>query len=337
MDNKVVSVIVPVYNAEKYIDRCISSIVNQSYKTMEIILVNDGSDDHTLEKCNEWKRKDKRVKVISYELNRGVSSARNKGIEYAGGEYVAFVDSDDFVEKDFIAFMAGAMEYADLAICGYSRAGKTSKKYVIDINDPFISREFFYYHALCTGMIQAYCCNKMFRTEIIRQNGLLFHENVYIGEDMVFLLEYMEYSKKSFYISIPLYHYYKNPDSAFQKVYSGGKLSYREKSCLKALDCIQSLNCFHEKKIKSMISYRIIKTSVWLLLQMILSSEKDENIFKLIKVNCRKNYFRALLVPMHFQPEVFAGAGIAVSPHLVYIFGTKVLKNNKKILNKYLQ
>ncbi len=97
----IISIIVPIYNTRRYIDKCVESIVNQTYKNIEIILVDDGSTDGSDKKCDEWKEKDKRIKVIHKE-NEGASSARNVGIENAKGKYIAFIDSDDYIDLDII-------------------------------------------------------------------------------------------------------------------------------------------------------------------------------------------------------------------------------------------
>ena len=99
-----VSVIVPIYNSGKYLDKCIDSIVNQTYKNLEIILVDDGSTDNAPEICDEWAKKDERIKVIHQE-NGGVSKARNVGLDNVTGEYISFVDSDDYVVRNYIDFL----------------------------------------------------------------------------------------------------------------------------------------------------------------------------------------------------------------------------------------
>ena len=104
-----ISVIVPVYNVEKYLDKCVQSIVNQTYKNLEIILVDDGSTDHCPALCDEWAKKDERIQVI-HKKNGGLSSARNTAIDVISGEYVIFVDSDDWIDLDMIASM---LEFAE--------------------------------------------------------------------------------------------------------------------------------------------------------------------------------------------------------------------------------
>ena len=101
MKKELITIVIPVYKVEKYIDRCIKSVINQTYKNLEIILVDDGSPDNCPKICDEYAEKDKRIKVI-HKKNGGLSDARNVGIEAAKGKYISFIDSDDWIEKDFI-------------------------------------------------------------------------------------------------------------------------------------------------------------------------------------------------------------------------------------------
>lgn len=116
-----VSVIVPVYNVENYLDRCVSSIVNQTYSNIEIILIDDGSTDSSAEICDIWCKNNSSIRVIHKE-NGGLSSARNIGIETANGKYILFVDSDDWLHRDMIRVMAEKMEKADIVCCGMIQA-----------------------------------------------------------------------------------------------------------------------------------------------------------------------------------------------------------------------
>ena len=101
---KKISIIIPVYNVEKYLSRCLESVINQSYKNIEIIIVNDGSTDNSFDICNKYKKKDKRVILID-QNNQGLSGARNTGLKHATGEYICFIDSDDYVEKDYVEYL----------------------------------------------------------------------------------------------------------------------------------------------------------------------------------------------------------------------------------------
>lgn len=116
-----ISVIIPVYNVETYLDRCVQSVVNQEYSILDIILVDDGSTDSSGRKCDEWSAKDNRIRVI-HKKNGGLSSARNCGIEAAAGEYFAFVDSDDWIHKSMIRSMVHYIDCADVVCCGLLHA-----------------------------------------------------------------------------------------------------------------------------------------------------------------------------------------------------------------------
>ena len=113
-----ISVVVPVYNVENYLNECIESILQQTYHELEVILVDDGSTDRSGELCEEWKKKDKRIHVI-HQSNQGLSEARNRGLENITGKYVAFVDSDDILHPQMYEHLADALqaEQADVAIC----------------------------------------------------------------------------------------------------------------------------------------------------------------------------------------------------------------------------
>ena len=125
-ESKLISVIVPIYNVEKYLDRCIESVVRQKYRNLEIILVDDGSIDSSAQIADAWEKKDSRIKVI-HKVNGGLSSARNVGIEVSSGEYLAFVDSDDWIHPDMIKVLAKKACNADIVCCGMIHASDTNE------------------------------------------------------------------------------------------------------------------------------------------------------------------------------------------------------------------
>lgn len=336
MIDKLVSVIIPVYNVNKYIDKCISSIVSQSYTNIEIILIDDNSNDGTVDKCIQWQKKDIRIKVVSSDKNMGVSYERNRGISLACGEYIVFVDSDDYVEKDYIKLLLNNIDKADIVCCGYIRISDEKKSIVLEENG-LISRESFFFNSLCTGIIHSSCWNKMFKTAIIRENNLWFKTDIAVGEDMEFLIRYLKKCSKYYYISKPLYYYRKNNQSVLQKVYHGEKISPTVLSCLKTIDYIKADTDSENKMIKQFVSFRIIRTCVWLMLQMIISNYKNKDIFSEVRSKIIKNYISSLKPSLGLRPEKVVALGILFSPSLVFIMGRFFFKFNNKIINRYLQ
>lgn len=200
-----ISIIIPVYNAEKYINRCIKSIVNQSYQELEIIVVNDGSTDNSLSICTTLAMQDNRIKVISQE-NGGVSKARNTGIRFAKGEYVMFLDSDDYMLPDMCKTMLDVLQgkHVDCVICGIQEpeCGLWCPQRSIDYSTLVdFKRDFIY--QLNTELLSP-CWNKIFKRQLITN---LFNDNISFGEDLIFDLEYLNNCTCLSFITTPLvYH-----------------------------------------------------------------------------------------------------------------------------------
>ena len=160
MDNYLVSIIVPIYNVEKYLDRCIQSILNQSYENLEIILVDDGSPDRSSEICDEYRKSDQRIKVVHKE-NGGLSDARNAGLILAKGKYIIFLDSDDYIEHTMVEDAVTVLEKndSDIVIWGYYADFVDEDENLISskIINPCISGDFlksdFYEVTIPTGFI----------------------------------------------------------------------------------------------------------------------------------------------------------------------------------------
>lgn len=166
-----VSVVVPVYNAEKYVQQCIRSILNQSYSNFEIILVDDGSSDSSVSICQELAKEDTRIKYY-YQPNNGVTSARKKGVELSSGEYVTFVDADDTIEKDFLKILVDKInEGFDMVICG------ASLEYEID-GDTFIS-------AILESKLPVTIWGRLIKKEILSSEVFNISRDLPIGEDVV--------------------------------------------------------------------------------------------------------------------------------------------------------
>ncbi|WP_051567052.1 glycosyltransferase family 2 protein [Priestia flexa] len=208
--NGLVSIIIPVYNAEICLARCIKSIQNQTYKNIEIILINDGSTDGSGDICEEISNEDNRVKVFNIK-NSGPSVARNLGIRVASGEYIQFIDSDDFIEKDMVEKLVEQMKNeTDLVICGSYFVNSKLKKteHIPPIEGLFSKEEFLRnFGALYEKSLINPNWNKFYRLENLKKYKIQFIESISIGEDMLFNLSYIKICKKVKIIQNPLYNY----------------------------------------------------------------------------------------------------------------------------------
>lgn len=217
------SVVVPVYNAENTIERCVESIIANNMDNIEIILIDDCSKDSSLEKCNAIAEKYKQIVVIHHDTNKGVSYARNTGIYAAKGKYTLFVDSDDWIDSLYCnTFDRYISENPDsFLICGYVNHdekynGRTDIIGWNDIGEYKVSNIKTELEVLYRSNLLQQLWNKLFITEIIQNNKLKFDESISIGEDFRFILEYIRVSKinKVVLINKPLYHYMRDQEGS---------------------------------------------------------------------------------------------------------------------------
>lgn len=191
----IISVIVPIYNAAPFLDKCIQSILNQSFEDFELLLINDGSKDNSGAICDGYAQKDKRVKVF-HQANAGVSAARNKGLDNAQGEWVAFVDADDWVENDYLKnlYLSTTLNNSDFVISNIKSIYKSSRKNnkLFDISElktktSFTPDDFQLDNKF---ILENYPVAKLFKKKIIQSYGLCFNPELRMGEDFLFVLQY---------------------------------------------------------------------------------------------------------------------------------------------------
>lgn len=267
-----VSVIVPIYNVAKYLDRSIKSILNQTLNDIEIILIDDGSTDESLSICNNYKKKDSRIKVYS-KKNGGVSSARNLGIKKAKGTYLAFVDPDDWIENEMyesLYFLSEKKE-TDITICDYmvEQRGEKSKKKINYEKDTFDRSDIMKY--LIPNMIgqesfkgtgsniMGSVCRLIVRREFILNNNVKFREDISLMEDLIFCIVIFMQVEKISYVKSSYYHYMKNENSALS--------SYRENTIFERIKVNEILNkIFKSHGVKNLyekrMRYRYMKMAI---------------------------------------------------------------------------
>lgn len=219
-----ISVIVPVYNAEKFLDKCIEGVVNQSYKSLELILIDDGSTDSSKMICDQYGLADNRIKVIS-QKNSGPSAARNSGIRHATGDFVFFLDADDFIEKNTLEILvAKYTQYQpDLVMANFCKLEDNGK--IINQSVSFHPDDGPYEHRIKelskidtlayvrhflkhpSNHLISYCWARLYKLSIIKDNNIFSNEDMRLFEDLVFNLEYLKHTNKTVFVNESLYIY----------------------------------------------------------------------------------------------------------------------------------
>ena len=250
-----ISIIIPVYNASKYLKKCIDSIVNQTYKNIEIICVNDGSSDDSLEILKKYKEKDDRIIIIDKE-NAGVCAARNDGIKSSTGNYITFVDSDDWLELDTIETLYKTLinEKVDVVRGNYYKNYNYDKSNnigeVLDFNKTklYTSDNTFgekVIDRLIDGRIQGYVVLLLIKREYVLATSL-FIEELKFMEDMVFYVDLLNNVESIYFLDKPLYHYYINSSSCTQSKEYYSRNMYNIEKVNKHLKRILSNSKFYD-------------------------------------------------------------------------------------------
>lgn len=216
MKNSKVSIIVPVYKVENYLNKCIQSITDQTYKNLEIILVDDGSPDNCPQLCDNWAKQDSRIKVIHIN-NSGVAAARNAGLKVATGEYIGFVDSDDWIDKDMYEFLLNYMcDGIDIVRCSYRKIEQDiPEEFCNDGKKETLNSDEFLVKLFTNNILNSNCWCKLYRRSII--GDIKFPENIKIGEDHYFNYLIAKNADKIFTVNESKYNYLIRSSSVTNK------------------------------------------------------------------------------------------------------------------------
>lgn len=217
-----VSVIIPVYNTEEFLQRCVDSVLQQSMKDFELILVDDGSRDSSGQLCDLFAQRDGRVRSI-HQSNQGAAAARNTGMAAARGQYITFIDSDDFVPANYLEqLLITAEDGCDLAVCPLQRPEDPGKLPEDDIRVDFRHPE----HKEAFGKLFASYvlhgpCTKLYKRALLEKNNVRFQTDLVQGEDCVFVFTYLRFCHTLRYRTSPVYYYYNNVQSVTHRVRKG--------------------------------------------------------------------------------------------------------------------
>ena len=228
MEKSLVSIIVPIFNVEAYLDRCVENLVNQTYKNLEIILVDDGSPDGCPHKCEDWARKDSRIKVIHKE-NGGLSDARNAGMNIATGEYISFIDSDDYVALDFCETMLLVIkkENSDIVECGVVKFYEDGR---FEEHSDDLAVATFETESALSGLISEnpfhqHVWNKIYKTQLVKDIPYAVGK---LNEDEFWTYQVFGRAKKVSKINKTMYYYFQRSSSIMGENYSIRRLDVLE-------------------------------------------------------------------------------------------------------------
>ncbi len=216
-DNDLISVIVPVYNCEKYLRRCVESIINQSYNNIETILINDGSTDNSGDLCDAYALSNNRTRVI-HTQNNGPAAARNIGIKHSKGSFIFFIDADDYVENDALELLIEhyTQHKADIIAGDFNRIkdGNIDKRNDITFSsNKLLTKQDIIDYSRCylkhpnRFLLFAFSWGRLFKTSIIKENNILFNIELHTYEDLAFTFDYLKYTNNLFFLKEVLYNY----------------------------------------------------------------------------------------------------------------------------------
>ncbi|MBS6396171.1 MAG: glycosyltransferase family 2 protein [Clostridiales bacterium] len=270
-----VTIIVPVYNTQKDLPRCLDSLISQSYEKLDIILIDDGSTDNSGSICDEYAHNDQRIRVI-HKRNGGVSAARNSGLDLARGEYLIFVDSDDCIHRHMISIYVQALAENVVLACDY-----TKQEDELELSyDKIWSTRIQYYHReeFLQFMKDEYVnapWNKFYDTKILREHQIRFDETKKLGEDFLFNLEYFQFAPAKYkVIHCPLYYYQEGREDSLANAFAPQLFDLQ-------VELFERLRMFMEKcRIWTMDDqrsyYELYWNRLYLVFRIFLAYKKDK-------------------------------------------------------------
>lgn len=277
-----ISIIVPIYNIQQWLDRCIKSVLNQDFKDFELILVNDGSTDDSAQVCKKYITKDSRI-IFLNKKNGGLSDARNYGLKYANGKYIVFIDGDDYVSSDYLSVLIKSIEYsqAEVAICEYnlvSEDGKIIKSQILNEPDDFSiinGKTLIKYSYKNGGVVNIVAWNKIYRRELFDNVKFAkgrFYEDEYLLVPMFWKINKISLVRKS------LYNYVQRSNSIMSTPLTIEKIMDSDNLKLERIK-------FFSKKDNDLYALSIQDLKNWL-----ININRERAVQNSNKLNCQKQY-----------------------------------------------
>ena len=310
--NKKVTIVLPIYNVEKYLDRCIKSIINQSYQNLEIILVDDGSPDGCPKLCDQWGKKDKRIKVV-HKKNAGLGMARNTGIDNATGDYICFFDSDDFIDLNTIQDVLGVVEKtkADIVSFGYFDYSMGS---IVETHIPCDNILFYTGDEVVSEFLPDALKRKklnfnlsawtsLYSMDLIKKSKWKFaSEREIISEDVYSLLELYKYVN-SIAIIPKAYYYYCNNEISLTRVFRKDRFSFIHKFYVESLKLIKENG--YPVSVKKAMAYPYVANVIGAMKLLNKSNLSSKEKYLQMKYLLKDKVFRQALDDIDMTEESF--------------------------------
>lgn len=310
-----VSIIVPIYNVEKYLLRCVNSILGQTYTDFELILVDDGSKDKSGVMCDGLKSQDDRIKVI-HQKNKGLSGARNSGLDAAKGEYVAFIDSDDWVDNGYIKYM---VETAETYCCDivsspfeitheYKINSNENKKFNVKVMDREKCLKWYLTGAIKSGRNDVSCCTKLYRLNVLKEHRFIEKVNY---EDMIFNWNVINSINKYVYTNRVGYYYFYRKESITKS------FSNRAFDILEGAEYLKKHHGEYGARYKRLIDQYECKTHYSLCIKMLKAQNVDDELLKQELITVKKDFWKLITSPLSLTRKLVL--------ILIKIFPTRVI------------
>lgn len=269
-----VSIIVPIYNVEKYLSRCVDSLISQTYQNVEIILVDDCSTDKGAEIAAEYAQKDpKRIRFVQHEKNGGLSCARNSGIAASSGEWITFVDSDDWVSQDFVKTLydTAVTDNADIVMSDFYYAFDTGKTYEVSTCGSLTTESD---HKKKVALADPCSTTRLYRKTIFTENNLTFPEDIKRSEDIATIIPVLTYTDKISLVNKPMYYYFQRTTSLSNQNGKNADVSFFPKT-------IDRMNQLAKSGFETELQFKAISELMYGMVSIMLrSGRKKKDLVK---------------------------------------------------------
>jgi len=316
-NNPLISVIIPIYNAQNYLNKCVDSILSQTFTDFEVLLINDGSTDASIDICNNYKGNDSRIKIFNKE-NGGVSSARNIGIFNAQGVYTIHLDSDDYVLPEMLEKMYNKALEENLDIVVADFYSKNNKQ-IIKVNQNIPESSQIMISGILEGKIHGSTWNKLIRTSLFKENSIKFDEEVTFCEDLLFIIECLLQNPKIGKINEAFLFYIQRKDSAIR--------TYNLKMFNGHFKIINKLELLLDESYSDSISYFKLLAKRNMVLSGLFSQNEIKSKYRDTTHLILKNKYLRLYDKIYLYLSVYG----------LYFVATKLIRVHRYIKNKRLR